>query len=637
MNGVPEKALVLAAGLGKRLRPLTLARPKPLLPLWGVPLLGRVLDMLEAWGVKEVAVNLHWKPELIQEYLAGCASGLGVRFSHEPEILGTGGALRPLRSFFEDGSFWVVNSDIAAALDPVPLLSSFRSGGGLAAAWLEPKKGPRTVEADRKGRITCFRSPTPGVPGTYTFCGVQLVTPRIFEFLPDKKVFSIIEVYERAMEQGIFVDGVVLPGSYWDDAGTPEAYLRVHKETAAAGLFQESFVISNRGGKQARSRKFAFVADSAKVAPDAVIEDSVILNGTRIMSGSVLNNCIATGGTLSGRLKGVICMAATECGVPEVAEAVAAMGWKPQSTAAVALGERGSDRAFWRVYDGASSAIVIKYSNQRPENRLYAGHARFLAEAGVPVPEVLADLPQRGCMALEDCGDDSLAGRMRARPSQASRWYVPAIRALAQMHGEGTRRAVKSGLELEAPFDAKLYAWEHGLFEEQILKRRFGYDSMPADVRRELGKAAGRLDRAVQVLVHRDFQSSNILFKGRRLFLIDFQGMRMGAAAYDLASLLYDPYVKLTNELREWLVEEYAKCLPATEADSLVHTGAVQRLVQALGAFGRLDSVGQSGFTRFIMPALENLLDAADQGGYDAVGALAEDLIAREKKRFGWW
>ena len=118
MNGFPEKALVLAAGLGTRLRPLTLARPKPLLPLWGVPLLGRVLEMLEAWGVREVAVNLHWRPEMIREYLAERASGTRVRFSHEPEILGTGGALRPVRSFLEGGPFWVVNSDIAAALDP---------------------------------------------------------------------------------------------------------------------------------------------------------------------------------------------------------------------------------------------------------------------------------------------------------------------------------------------------------------------------------------------------------------------------------------------------------------------------------------------------------------------------------------
>ena len=635
MSDAPEKALVLAAGLGTRLRPLTLAFPKPLLPLWGVPLLGRVLAMLEAWGVREVAVNLHWKPELIREYLAGRVSGMRVLFSQEPEILGTGGALMPLRSFLEGGPFWVVNSDIAAALDPAPLLSSFKAGGGLAAVWLEPKKGPRTVEADRKGRVTCFRSPAPGVPGTYTFCGVQLVSPQIFDFLPDKKVCSIIDAYEQAMQQGVFVDGVVQPGSYWDDAGTPGAYLRIHKETAAAGLFPEVSGAGKRGGKQVKGRKFAFVADGAQVAPDAVIEDSVVFSGTRVLSGSVLKGCVAAGGSLGGRLKGVICLAAAECGVPEVAEAVAAMGWHPQSAAAAELGARGSDRVFWRVYDGERSAIVIKYSKQRHENRLYAGHARFLAAAGVPVPEVLADLPQRGCMALEDCGDDSLAMRMRARPSQAARWYIPAVRALARMHGEGTRRAAESGLELEAPFDAELYAWEHGLFEEHLLKRRFGYAAIPADAKRELVKAAGRLGRGAQVLVHRDLQSSNILFKGRRLFLIDFQGMRMGAAAYDLASLLYDPYVKLDSELRERLVEEYAECLPAAGSDGLIHAGAVQRLVQALGAFGRLDSVGQPDFTRFIMPALENLLDAADQGGYDAVGGLAEDLIAREQKRFG--
>ncbi|MDD4102635.1 MAG: sugar phosphate nucleotidyltransferase, partial [Kiritimatiellae bacterium] len=209
MSNLPAKALVLAAGLGERLRPLTLQSPKPLLPLWGVPLLGRILDMLEAWGVREVAINLHWRPEMIRQYLAGRESDLLVRFSHEPEILGTGGALRPLRSFLEDGPFWVVNSDIvAAALDSAPLLSALKAGNGLAAAWLEPKKGPRTVEADRKGRVTCFRSPTPGVPGTFTFCGAQVVSPRVFDFLPENKVCSIIEAYERAMEQGVFVDGV---------------------------------------------------------------------------------------------------------------------------------------------------------------------------------------------------------------------------------------------------------------------------------------------------------------------------------------------------------------------------------------------------------------------------------------------
>ena len=194
----PKQAVVLAAGLGTRLRPLTLARPKPLMPLWNVPLLERILRLLEEWGVERIAVNLHSLPEEIQAFLDRRDSRAEIRTSYEPEILGTAGALRLLRSFLGAEPFWVVNADIAARVAVEPLLQAFAAGHGLAAAWLEPKKGPRTVEADRRGRITCYRSPTPGVPGTFTFCGLQLVSPRIFEFLPDRPFCTLVEAYENA-------------------------------------------------------------------------------------------------------------------------------------------------------------------------------------------------------------------------------------------------------------------------------------------------------------------------------------------------------------------------------------------------------------------------------------------------------
>jgi mannose-1-phosphate guanylyltransferase len=241
MTAAPKKAMVLAAGLGTRLRPLTLACPKPLMPLWNVPLLERIVRLLEAWGVEEVAVNLHWRASEIRRFLEARQGAARLRFSHETEILGTGGALRPVESFLSDGPFWVVNADIAAAVDPAPLLRAFAAGDGLAAAWLEPKKGPRTVEADRRGRITCYRSPTPGVDGTFTFCGLQLVSPRIFSFLPDRPFSTLVEAYEQAMGANLFVDGVAEKDSYWDDAGTLEAYRRIHadvKRLARQGMDQ---------------------------------------------------------------------------------------------------------------------------------------------------------------------------------------------------------------------------------------------------------------------------------------------------------------------------------------------------------------------------------------------------------------
>ena len=626
MTPRPTHAVVLAAGLGTRLRPLTLARPKPLMPLWNVPLLERILRLLEGWGVDRIAVNLHSQPEAIQAFLDDRRNGrASIRTSYEPEILGTAGALRPLRAFLGTGPFWVVNADIAARLDAEPLLTAFASGDGLAAAWLEPKKGPRTVEADRRGRITCYRSPTPGVPGTFTFCGLQLVSPRIFEFLPDRPFCTLVDAYEHALEHGVCVQGVAVKDSFWDDAGTVEAYLRLHGQRSAVSG-QRSAVSGPR------VETGVWVSEDAEVASDVRGRRSVVYGGARVLPGSVLTGCVIGGGCVGGRLEGVVCVAASEAADDALPEALDALGWPARETAAAFLGTRGSDRSFWRLYHGAERAIYIRYSLERSENARYAGHARLLAAAGVPVPRVLAERAQRRCLVLEDWGDDSLQARMAAHPERAEAWYLPVVQALARLHGEGTRRVTaEPESALEPPFDDALYGWEHGLFEAHLLKKRYGFAAMPEAVARELRETAARLLGARHVALHRDCQSSNILFRGKRMAFIDFQGLRLGAAAYDLASLLYDPYVTLTPSLRMRLAQAYAACDPVLhDGVALLHVGAVQRLVQALGAFGRLASVGQTGFTRHILPALQNLLEAADTCGLDAVGGLAEELIAKE-------
>jgi NDP-sugar pyrophosphorylase family protein len=99
MMKMPRKALVLAAGLGTRLRPLTYVFPKPLMPLWNLPLLEHVLRLLESWGVQEIVVNAHWMPETIEAWVKERRGTATITLSFEPEILGTGGALRPLRAF----------------------------------------------------------------------------------------------------------------------------------------------------------------------------------------------------------------------------------------------------------------------------------------------------------------------------------------------------------------------------------------------------------------------------------------------------------------------------------------------------------------------------------------------------------
>lgn len=216
--------------------------------------------------------------------------------------------------------------------------------------------------------------------------------------------------------------------------------------------------------------------------------------------------------------------------------------------------------------------------------------------------------------------------------------YVKAVEVLVKFNSLGSlftsHQSPAAGAKLPSilpPFDTETWEWERKLFEKYCLTARYHHE-MSAAVREELLKVSSLLAKEPQALVHRDFQSSNILWKGSEPSVIDFQGMRLGPAVYDLASLVYDPYVTIKEREREALVKLYAEKAGRPELEQILPLAAVQRLVQCLGAYGRLASVGQLQFARYTLPALVNLLDAADLAGLDAVGALAEDLIAHERK-----
>lgn len=518
-----KKAIVLAAGLGTRLRPLTCAVPKPLLPVWGEQMLARIVAMLRDRGVDDIVVNCHYLHEQVE---AWCEAN-GCRASYEPEILGTGGVLNPLRDWIGGEDFYLVNGDVV--VENVPELAF--AGDEIAAA-LVTEDGPRTIEVEPESSfVTNWKSDDAGYPGTFTYCGIALVRAEILAYVKPEGFSSIVEAYEKAMMEGRFVRAVTSPKMLWTDAGTIPSYIALNQDgddNAFAELPQ---------------LKAAGIAGEVQF-----------------------------------------------------------------------LGARGSDRVFFRTDRG----IAILYDDEkRKENSKYASHARWLKANGVPVPDVVADYPERKLTVMEWAGSER---------KMSLEEYVKVVEALAKFNALDA-----SGLDLEPPFDAKLYEWERGLFAEHCLGTRF-HREMPKAVESELGNVASLLLKEPRALVHRDFQSTNVLWKNGRLSFIDFQGMRWGAAAYDLASLVYDPYVKFTEGERRALVALYAKKSGREEIVKTLPYAAVERLVQCLGAFGRLASVGQPQFGKHVLPALENLLDAADRAGLDAVGALAEDLIAEERK-----
>jgi aminoglycoside/choline kinase family phosphotransferase len=147
---------------------------------------------------------------------------------------------------------------------------------------------------------------------------------------------------------------------------------------------------------------------------------------------------------------------------------------------------------------------------------------------------------------------------------------------------------------------------------------------------------AEKLSAEPKVLVHRDFQSANILYSGDDIskpWLIDYQGMRRGPAAYDVASVLFDPYVPMDGTDRKLLVELAAKLGPGAPSEKMIVLAAVQRLCQALGAYCRLSAAGQPQFEKYISRALSNLHHAAHDVGLPAFAEFTHELMHHEKMR----
>ena len=310
--------------------------------------------------------------------------------------------------------------------------------------------------------------------------------------------------------------------------------------------------------------------------------------------------------------------------IPHVKESLAAAG-KDSGEKIAFLGVRGSERAFFTSGD----AVVVVYDDKnRRENALYASHTRFLADKGIPVPRILAEKPELKALVLENAGKEretSLEEKIRIVEALYS------FNSLGKLFIEGGENSLP---ELSESFGPAIWKWERELFEKYSLHEHFSIQ-MPDAAARQLESVGESLEREGKALVHRDFQSSNILWKDSAFSFIDFQGMRLGPAVYDLASFVYDPYVRIPERHRDALILHYSHLAGRPEIVSVLPFAAVQRLIQCLGAYGRRASVGQKQFGRYIMPALENLLDAADKANLDAVGALAEDLIAAEKRMGG--
>lgn len=231
-GSVPETAMVMAAGLGKRMRPLTATRPKPLVEVAGRTLLDHTFDRLRAAGVKRAVVNVHYLADALEAHLRNRVQDIELVVSDERgQLMETGGGLVQARDLLGDAPFLVVNSDnlwLDGPSDAIRILASHWDDATMDALLLlvpyaraHNHRGMGDFHLDATGRITGRRRPGRVAPFVYT--GVQILSPRLIRDWPEGP-FSTNLFWDRAIEEGRAF-GVVHQG-LWFDVGTPGAVTR---------------------------------------------------------------------------------------------------------------------------------------------------------------------------------------------------------------------------------------------------------------------------------------------------------------------------------------------------------------------------------------------------------------------------
>lgn len=307
------KAFVLGAGLGTRLRSLTERRPKPLVPLYGKPLITFAFDHLIDSGITSFVVNTHHCPEAYATHLGGGKyRGCPLAFRHEPVLLDTGGGISNAEDLIGQSPFVVYNGDVLADFPLRPAIERHLASGNMATLILRSSGGPLHVQW-RDGLVTDIRKALGNFDDpSFLFTGISILSPDIFRHIPSGEMISIIPVYLALIRAGIPIGGLTVDEGLWFDLGSRDAYLDAHALFRDGGLsyvrddwpraVQDSAAVD----ASARLVGACSIGAGARVGEDVVLEDCVLWENATIQPGARLERCIVRDGqTAGGTAEGV--------------------------------------------------------------------------------------------------------------------------------------------------------------------------------------------------------------------------------------------------------------------------------------------------------------------------------------------
>jgi NDP-sugar pyrophosphorylase family protein len=234
--------MIMAAGLGTRLLPLTEVISKPMVPIAGRPALEHLIALLARHGVTDLAANLHYYPDEIREHFGdGSAFGVSLRYVFEEELSGTAGGVGRFRDFLSDGTFLVMSGDALTDVDLSSLVAAHEAHGGLCTLAVKRVDNPSlygVVVYDKQLRITGFQEKPPREEARSDLCscGIYACRPQIFDYIPEGRFVD----FARDVFPAIMADGVALHvwrlESYWNDVGNLEVYRQSNFDALAGAV-----------------------------------------------------------------------------------------------------------------------------------------------------------------------------------------------------------------------------------------------------------------------------------------------------------------------------------------------------------------------------------------------------------------
>jgi mannose-1-phosphate guanylyltransferase len=291
------RAMVMAAGLGTRLRPLTYEVPKPMVPVANRPVMEHILRLLRDHGLERVIANLHWFPDTIRDHFGdGSKLGINLTYSHEDELLGTAGGVRNVSGFLGSEPFLVMAADALTDIDLEALRAAHEAGGGIAT--LAVKRVASVSEfgvviAGPDGRVQGFQEkPDPAEAlSDLASCMIYVLSPEIFDYFPDRPVVDFaLDVFPALLEHDVPFH-VHAIDAYWNDVGSLSEYLQGNLDALEGAVRAEGdgTLLEPRGGEAALSSGASGVGGRVLAAEGCRLDPGARLDGPLVIgAGSVV-------------------------------------------------------------------------------------------------------------------------------------------------------------------------------------------------------------------------------------------------------------------------------------------------------------------------------------------------------------